>query len=84
VIRSRQRWQDESDRSPKARPQDPSQRGKPLPAEKAAYFALMNQGVGSREAARQVGINYRTAKRWQAAAKAARPDARRPRMATCS
>ncbi|MFC0544340.1 helix-turn-helix domain-containing protein [Kutzneria chonburiensis] len=31
----------------------------------------MTQGVGSREAARQVGINYRTAKRWQAAAKAA-------------
>jgi IS30 family transposase len=32
------------------------------------YFALVEAGTGSREAARQVGVNYRTAKRWRAEA----------------
>jgi IS30 family transposase len=36
-----------------------------LIAERAAYFALVEQGVGFREAARRVGINYRTTKRWR-------------------
>lgn len=40
-------------------------------AERAAYFALVDQGVGHRAAARQVGINYRTCKRWRAAPKPA-------------
>jgi IS30 family transposase len=47
---------------------DPSRRGRSLDAERLAYFALVNEGVGSREAARRVGINYRTAKYWRAAA----------------
>ena len=59
------------DRIPDGMTRDPSRRGKRLDAERAAYFALVDQGMGSREAARQVGINYRTAKYWQAAAKAA-------------
>lgn len=33
----------------------------------AAYFALRRAGMGSRAAARVVGVNYRTAKRWSAA-----------------
>jgi len=36
--------------------------------ERAAYFALVEAGAGTREAARRVGVNYRTAKRWRAAA----------------
>ena len=56
------------DRNPRGIPPDPSWRGKRLDAERVAYFALMNDGLGSREAARRVGVNYRTAKRWQAAA----------------
>ncbi|MEV6898097.1 IS30 family transposase, partial [Amycolatopsis sp. NPDC051372] len=39
--------------------------------ERVAYFALVDAGLGSREAARRVGINYRTAKRWRAEAEAA-------------
>ena len=34
--------------------------------ERAAYFALVDAGVRFREAARTVGVNYRTAKRWRA------------------
>ncbi|MEV6604187.1 hypothetical protein AB0M73_08500, partial [Kutzneria sp. NPDC051319] len=59
------------DRIPEGMTRDPARRGLRLEEERAAYFALMDQGVGSREAARRVGINYRTAKYWQAAAKAA-------------
>ena len=59
------------DRAPEGITRDPSQRGTPLIVERAAYFALVNQGIGSREAARQVGVNYRTAKYWRATAKAA-------------
>jgi IS30 family transposase len=59
------------DRIPEGMTRDPCRRGTPLIVERAAYFALVNQGVGSREAARQVGIHYRTAKYWRAAAKAA-------------
>jgi transposase, IS30 family len=33
--------------------------------ERAAYFALVKQGVGFREAARRVGVNYRTSKKWR-------------------
>ncbi|MGW4060321.1 helix-turn-helix domain-containing protein [Amycolatopsis sp. NPDC004747] len=43
--------------------------------ERVAYFALVEDGVGSREAARRVGVNYRTAKQWRAAAPAAAADA---------
>ncbi|QKV78341.1 helix-turn-helix domain-containing protein [Amycolatopsis sp. Hca4] len=39
--------------------------------ERVAYSALVGAGVGSREAARRVGVNYRTAKQWRAAAAAA-------------
>ncbi|MGW4061525.1 transposase [Amycolatopsis sp. NPDC004747] len=39
--------------------------------ERVPYFALVEDGVGSREAARRVGVNYRTAKQWRAAAAAA-------------
>jgi IS30 family transposase len=46
---------------------DPSRRGKRLVEERAAYFALVNEGVGFREAARTVGVNYRTTKYWRAA-----------------
>jgi IS30 family transposase len=50
---------------------DPALRGKPRTADRAVYLALVEQGVGSRDAARRVGVNYRTAKYWRAAAKAA-------------
>jgi IS30 family transposase len=43
-----------------------------------AYFALVDAGVGVREAARTVGINYRTAKTWNAAARAATVQAAPP------
>jgi transposase len=59
------------DRIPEGVTRDPSRRGKRLVEEHAAYFALVNQGIGSREAARQVGVNYRTAKYWRATAQAA-------------
>ncbi len=36
-----------------------------LVAERAAYFQLMEQGCSTREAARIVGINLRTGKRWR-------------------
>ncbi|WP_236569079.1 IS30 family transposase [Streptomyces sp. MBT58] len=36
-----------------------------LNREREAYFALMEQGVSSREACRIVGINRRTGKRWR-------------------
>ncbi len=39
-----------------------------MTAEWAAYFGLVEDGVGTREAARRVGVNYRTAKRWRAEA----------------
>ena len=38
-----------------------------LVAERVAYFALVEQGVGFREAARRVGVDYRLTKRWRAA-----------------
>lgn len=38
---------------------------KKLHAERAAYFDLVSQGVGFREAARIVGVGYRTTKRWR-------------------
>jgi IS30 family transposase len=44
-----------------------------LVAERAAYFALVEQGVGFREAARQVGVDYRLTKRWRAAERPAPP-----------
>lgn len=50
---------------------DPSLCGRPRTADRAVYLALVDQGMGSREAARDVGVNYRTAKYWRAAAKAA-------------
>ncbi|WP_444916559.1 IS30 family transposase [Microbacterium natoriense] len=34
-------------------------------AERAAYFDLVSHGVGFREAARIVGVGYRTTKRWR-------------------
>jgi IS30 family transposase len=61
------------DRIPEGVTRDPSRRGKRLVEERAAYFALVNQGVGGREAARQVGINYRTGKYWRAAVAAVSP-----------
>jgi IS30 family transposase len=36
-----------------------------LVVERAAYFALVDAGVGFREAARQVGVDYRLTKRWR-------------------
>ncbi|WP_446447135.1 IS30 family transposase [Streptomyces gardneri] len=36
-----------------------------LDRERAAYFQLMEQGYGTREAAQIVGINLRTGKRWR-------------------
>jgi IS30 family transposase len=42
--------------------------------ERVAYFALVDAGVGVREAARTVGINYGTATTWNAAARAAAID----------
>ncbi|MDQ1010598.1 IS30 family transposase [Streptomyces sp. V4I23] len=39
--------------------------GRKLTAERAAYFQLMEQGYSTREAARIVGINLRTGKRWR-------------------
>ena len=59
------------DRNPPGMTHHPARRGTPLTTERTAYFALVNQGIGSREAARRVGINYRTAKHWRAAAHAA-------------
>jgi transposase len=59
------------DRIPTAMTRDPSLRGKPRTADRVAYCALVNAGVGSREAARRVGVDYRTGKYWQAAATAA-------------
>ena len=40
-------------------------RGKKLVAERAAYFALVEQGVELRDAARRVGVSYRLTKRWR-------------------
>lgn len=39
--------------------------GRRLVRERAAYFQLMEQGYSTREAARIVGINLRTGKRWR-------------------
>jgi transposase len=60
---------------------DPSRRGKRLIEERGAYFALVDAGVGVRDAARTVGVNYRTAKRWNAAARAAAIDQARTAVA---
>jgi transposase, IS30 family len=37
-----------------------------LVVERSAYFALVEQGVGLREAARRAGVDYRLTKRWRA------------------
>ena len=42
-------------------------RRRKLVVERVAYFALVKQGVGFREAARRVGVDYRLTKRWRAA-----------------
>jgi IS30 family transposase len=65
------RW--DRDRVPE-RLRDPSRRGRRLVEERVAYFALVDAGMGVREAARTVGINYGTAKTWSAAARAAAID----------
>ncbi|MEV6810108.1 helix-turn-helix domain-containing protein, partial [Streptomyces sp. NPDC051132] len=39
--------------------------GGKLTQERAAYFQLMEQGYSTREAARIVGINLRTGKKWR-------------------
>jgi IS30 family transposase len=49
--------------------------------ERVAYFALVDTGVGVREAARTVGVNYRTAKTWNSAARAAAIDQARTAVA---
>jgi transposase, IS30 family len=41
-------------------------RGGRLVVERVAYFALVDAGVGFREAARRVGVDYRLTKRWRA------------------
>ena len=56
------------DRALACRSCGPGRPGTPLTAERAAYFGLVEDGVGTREAARRVGVNYRTAKRWRAEA----------------
>jgi IS30 family transposase len=56
------------DRAPGCLSRSPGRPGKPLTAERAAYFGLVEAGVGAREAERRVGVNYRTAKRWRAEA----------------
>ncbi|MGW0837339.1 IS30 family transposase [Streptomyces prunicolor] len=44
---------------------DRNQKGRRLTREREAYFQLMQQGYGNREASRIVGINLRTGKRWR-------------------
>jgi IS30 family transposase len=44
-----------------------------LVAERVAYFALVSAGVGFREAARRVGVDYRLTKRWRAAPPVPKP-----------
>jgi len=55
------------DRAPECLSRGSDRRGRALTAGRAAYFDLVEAGTGTREAARQVGVNYRTAKRWRAA-----------------
>jgi IS30 family transposase len=43
-------------------------------AERVAYFALVNAGVGYREAARRAGVHYRTTKKWRAAQQPSPPE----------
>lgn len=38
---------------------------RPLARERAAYFQLIEQGYSTREAARIVGIDRRTGKKWR-------------------
>jgi hypothetical protein len=45
----------------------PGWRANQLRRERAIYFALVNAGVGFREAARRAGVDYRLTKRWRAA-----------------
>jgi IS30 family transposase len=66
------------DRAPVGMVRDASRRGKRLVEERAAYFALVNEGVAVREAARTVGIHYRTAKYWRAEASRAQASAVAP------
>ncbi len=47
--------------------------GRPLTAERVTYMALVEAGTGSREAALEVGVGYRTVKRWRAEATALPP-----------
>lgn len=56
------------DRAPGCLSRGRGRPGRALTAERVAYFGLVEAGAGTREAARQVGINYRTAKRWRAEA----------------
>jgi hypothetical protein len=56
------------DRDPADHLKRGERRGTPLIEQRAAYFALMDAGSGAGEAARRVGINYRTAERRRAAA----------------
>src|SRR5882757_2932264 len=59
-------------------PDWPRRRGRRLSQERSAYFALVNVGVGYREAARRVGVDYRLAKRWRAACRPAPPEPEPP------
>jgi transposase-like protein len=56
----------------------PQRRGRPLTQERATYFALVNEGVGFREAARQVGVDYRLTKRWRTSSRPAPPEPEPP------
>jgi transposase, IS30 family len=60
---------------------DSSRRGRRLIKERGAYFALVDTGVGVREAARTVGVNYRTVKTWNSAARATAIDQARTAVA---
>ncbi|MGW4061102.1 helix-turn-helix domain-containing protein [Amycolatopsis sp. NPDC004747] len=56
------------DRVPDCMLRGPGRPGTPLIAERAACFGLVEGGVGTWEAARRIGVSYRTAKRWRAEA----------------
>jgi IS30 family transposase len=51
-----------------------SQRGRARVAERAVYLALVNEGVGYREAARRAGVNYRLTKQWRAVQRPVAPE----------
>jgi transposase, IS30 family len=58
------------DQPPQNTRHDPARRGRALTTERALYFALVDQGVGYREAARRAGVNYRLTKTWRATQRA--------------